>query len=74
MTEKERILSYADQLKQERKKKDNKSYSLVKIKQVPDLDDKFNEFCREEKDFLKNYYTPGYNMSVYVQKILDGKT
>ena len=72
MTEKDRIFRHAEKLKQERKQT-HRSYTASKAKLRPDLEEKFKEFCRDEQEFLKNFYSPDYNMTQYVQKILDGK-
>ena len=40
---------------------------------IPEIEEKYKQFCHDEQQFLKNYYDPEYRREQYVKKLLDGK-
>lgn len=40
---------------------------------IPEIEQKYKQFCHDEQQFLKNYYDADYRSSEYVKKLLNSK-
>jgi len=69
--DKERIFNYAKDFKDQAAKTE-KLLEYSKKRFIPEMEEKYKQFVKDEDEFLKNYYDPEYRSSAYVQKLLDG--
>lgn len=72
MSKRERAANYAKEFK-EQAARTEQLFSSLKTKMIPEIDQKYKQFCHEEQQFLKNYYDPDYRSSEYVKKLLNSK-
>lgn len=40
---------------------------------IPEIDEKYKQFCHDEQQFLKNYYDEEYRSEQYIKKLLSSK-